>query len=89
MTDQNEEDKYITELSTLSQTSYNITNNLVATQIAMALRDLGIKGEAMTLIGKVKIIDGKLVLVSLNSRVKKFLNPKYIVNKLIEEISDE
>lgn len=74
------------ELARISSTSFSITMRIVDIQLAMLLRDLGIKGESQTLIGKVKMNgDGNLVIDTPNSQIKKMLNKRHLVNKLLRE----
>jgi hypothetical protein len=81
-----EENQYVAELARISSTSFSITMRIVDIQLAMLLRDLGIKGESQTLIGKVKMNgDGNLVIDTPNSQIKKMLNKRHLVNKLLRE----
>jgi hypothetical protein len=66
MTEDDEETAHIGEIAKISSVSVEITQRIVMTQIAMLLRDLGTKGEATTIIGKVKFISGKLDLLHPN-----------------------
>jgi hypothetical protein len=59
MTDE-EETAHIAEIARISLIRVEITERIVNTQIAMLLRDLGIKGEATTIIGKVELVGGHL-----------------------------
>jgi hypothetical protein len=83
-----EEGKYIGEVSTLSKVPVSITHSIVSTQIAMVLRDLGIKKEANTVLGKIKIEDGNLVLVNPNQQLLKYLNSDFIRQKIFSEIPE-
>jgi len=80
-----EEDKYIAEVARLSQSSLNIASTLIATQISMILRDLALKKESNTFIGKIKFVDGELILTDTSS-IKQYLNLEFITSKLMEEI---
>jgi hypothetical protein len=52
----------------------------------MVLRDLGIKGESQTLIGKIKMNgEGHLIIESPNTQIKKMLDRKHLVDKLLRE----
>ena len=53
----NEETRYIAEVASLSQIPVDIINSTIATQIAMILRDLALKKESDTFLGKIKLIN--------------------------------
>jgi hypothetical protein len=82
-----QEGQYVAELARLSSTSVSITMRIVEIQLAMMLRDLGVHGEAQTLLGKVRMNrDGNLILENPNSQINKMKDKRYIVNKLLREI---
>jgi hypothetical protein len=84
--DLDQENQYIAELARCSSTSVSITMRIVDIQLAMLLRDLGIKGESQTLIGKVRMNgDGNLIIESPNTQIKKMLDKRYLVDKLLRE----
>ena len=86
--EEEEENRYIAELARISSTSFSITMRIIDVQIAMLLRDLGVKGESQTLIGRIKMDgDGRLEIVSPNTQIKRLLDKRHLLDKLLREIS--
>lgn len=82
-----EENRYVAELARISSTSISITMRIVDIQLAMILRDLGIKGESQTLIGKIKLIGrGSLVIENPNTQIMKMLNKEHLVEKILRGV---
>jgi hypothetical protein len=82
-----EETAHIAEIARISLIRIEITERIVMTQIAMLLRDLGIKGEATTIIGKVELVGGTLVLVHPNEQMQKMTDKRCLVSRLVNELS--
>jgi hypothetical protein len=81
-----QENHYIAELARLSTTSVSITTRIVEIQLAMVLRDLGVKGESQTPIGKFKLkSDGTLVIEHPNVQITRMLESKFLVEKILRE----
>ena len=79
---------YAAELARISSTSVSITLRIIEVQIAMLLRDLGVKGEAETLIGRIKMNEnGSLEIVTPNTQLKRMMDKKQLLDKLLREIS--
>ena len=83
---QEEENKYITEIAKLSDVPANTVFRVIEMQIAMALRDLGVNGKAKTTFGEIKLDKNKLVLLSPNHQVNKMLDSDSIVERLTREL---
>ena len=82
-----QEKSYVAELARLSSTSVSITIKIVEIQLAMVLRDLGVKGESQTPIGKLKLRkDGSLSIESPNAQIKRMLDQKFLVEKITREL---
>jgi hypothetical protein len=82
-----DESNYIVELARVSGTSVPIVSKIVELQMAMLLRDLGVYGQAQTLIGRVKITkEGHFVTVNPNSQIKNMLTNKHMTRKLVREM---
>jgi len=85
-----EENHYIAELARLSSTSVSITMKIIEIQLAMVLRDLGVKGESQTPIGKLKLgKDGALSIENPNVQIKRMLDNKFLVEKIMRETQGE
>jgi hypothetical protein len=83
-----QESHYVAELARLSVSSVSITMRIVEVQLAMMLRDIGIKGDSQTPFGKFKLNnDGSLTLESPNTQLQKMLNHKQIVDRVMRESS--
>lgn len=81
-----QENSYLAELARLSSTSFSITAKVVEIQLAMLLRDLGVKGESQTFIGKLKLNkDGSLSIEKPNMQIQKMLDNRFIVEKISRE----
>jgi hypothetical protein len=89
MTPEEIDNRYIAELARVTGTSVPLVNKIVEVQLAMVMRDLGLSGEAQTLIGKVKLIKGTLILVDPSSHLQRMLDKSRLVDRLMKELGEE
>jgi hypothetical protein len=81
-----EEIRYIAEIAYISSVDVATITKVIETQLNMILRDLGVNGEAQTLIGKVKLdMNNNLVLEIPNSQIKRLTNRDFLTEKMMRE----
>jgi len=82
-----EERKYVSEVSHISAVDILTTTKVLEAQLSMLLRDLGVKGESQTFLGKVKLdFNNNLVLEIPNSQIKRMTNRDFLTERVMREL---
>jgi hypothetical protein len=84
-----DENKFVSDLSILSGVPIDVVKAVVNAQMVMLLGDLGEKNISNTLIGRLKLENGKFRLLSLNHRLLEFKDPSKVIDKIIREFPYE
>ena len=79
--------QYVAEVAKLSSVSPSIVASVIATQVTMLLRDIGINDKAYTFLGTVELRNDKLVLIS--PAISHYLDPRFLKEKLFAEVAGD
>jgi hypothetical protein len=88
MTQEELEARYVAELARITATSVSLVAKIVEVQIAMIMRDLSLSGEAQTLVGRIKLIKGNIVLIDPNSYLQRMLEKDKLIDRLMRELGE-
>jgi hypothetical protein len=89
MTPEDLEARYVAELARVTATPVTLISKIVEVQLAMMMKDLGLSGEAQTLIGRIKLIKGRIILIDPNTYLQRMIDKNQLVDKLVKELGEE
>jgi hypothetical protein len=84
-----DESRMIAEISKISGYSPEMVSTIVNLLEVVMLTDISVKGYANTILGKVRLQNGELSVVSPNPKLGDFDDPQAMLERLLSEFSSD
>ena len=89
MTRDEETATHVAEIARICSLPIDVTQKIITAELAIIRRDLKTNGEAQTLFGTLKLINGKLELAHPNHQIQQMTDKDSIVSRLVSELSSD
>ena len=84
-----EETAHVAEIARICSLPIDVTQKIMTAELDIIRRDLKTNGEAYTLFGTLKIINGKLELAHPNRQIQQLTDRESLVSRLVSELSSD
>ena len=89
MTRDEETANHVAEIARICSLPIDVTQKIITAELAIIRRDLKTNGEAHTLFGTLKFINGKLELAHPNRQIQQLTDRESLVSRLVSELSSD
>jgi hypothetical protein len=89
MTRDKETANHVAEIARICSLPIDATQKIITAELAIIRRDLKTNGEAQTLFGTLKFINGKLELEHPNRQIQQMTDKDSLVSRLVSELSSD
>ena len=89
MTRDEETATHVAEIARICSLPIDVTQKIITAELAIIRRDLKSNGEAYTLFGTLKFINGKLELAHPNRQIQQLTDRESLVSRLVSELSSD
>ena len=89
MTRDEETATHAAEIARICSLPIDVTQKIITAELAIIRRDLKTNGEAHTLFGTLKFINGKLELAHPNRQIQQLTDMESLVSRLVSELSSD